>query len=112
MNNHEFIKQYGRSSAEKDMDQLKKTQPALSKIMQEHTMNVLETNQFRTDLDLQLMGLKNSFRQSPERQIAIRKIQEAIMWLGVDLEDMFKYNPLPNSYNPQSNTMEPTDGLV
>ena len=48
-------------------------------------------------------------RSSRERSIAITKIQEAIMWLGMDLKDIGETaNPSPESYNPQSPNIEPT----
>ncbi|HUD76031.1 MAG TPA: hypothetical protein VMQ76_13245 [Terracidiphilus sp.] len=47
-------------------------------------------------------------RSSRERSIAVTKIQEAIMWLGMDLKSMNEEgvpgteNPYPQSYNPAS----------
>jgi len=52
-----------------------------------------------------------------ERNLAITKAQEAIMWLGMDLKRInVEYggaeNPYPESYNPTSPVIEPTaDGL-
>jgi hypothetical protein len=96
--------------------------------------SIADTKQFRQDLDATLQRLKKAtdhtdmpskgiapvlgVRDSEERRIAINKIQEAIMWLGMDLKAINeKYpnsspNPYPESYNPQSPTIEPTaDGL-
>jgi hypothetical protein len=51
-------------------------------------------------------------RSSRERSITITKLQEAIMWLGMDLKAQGTANPYPNSYNPESPVIEPTsDGL-
>lgn len=73
---------------------------------------VSETKQLRKDLDVQLQVLKTSLRKSRERSIAITKIQEAIMWLGMDLKDLNEPNPYPKSYDPSSPQIEPTaDGL-
>ena len=73
---------------------------------------VVETKQLRKDLDVQLQILKGSLRKSRERSIAITKIQEAIMWLGMDLKDLNEPNPYPKSYDPSSPQIEPTaDGL-
>lgn len=47
-------------------------------------------------------------RQSRERSLAITKVQEAIMWLGMDLKAMNTPNPYPESYNPESPRIEPT----
>lgn len=87
-----------------------------------------ETKQFRKDLDEVLQRLKISShpanrcqyaRVSSERAIAITKLQEAIMWLGMDLKAINEEspsnettNPYPQSYNPESTAIEPTaDGL-
>ena len=88
---------------------------------------VSETKQFRKDLDAVLQDLKLSSiatgptpcRASRERSLAITKIQEAIMWLGMDLKAINEEspsdetaNPYPQSYNPESPVIEPTaDGL-
>lgn len=87
-----------------------------------------ETKQFRKDLDAVLQRLKISShpanrcqyaRVSSERSIAITKLQEAIMWLGMDLKAINEEspsnettNPYPHSYDPMSSEVEPTaDGL-
>jgi hypothetical protein len=97
---------------------------------------IKDTKQFRKDLDAVLSELKQAssphfnefaaegvsyppgYRNSPERSIAITKIQEAIMWLGMDLKAINEEqpgaapNPYPESYNPDSKVIEPTaDGL-
>ena len=79
---------------------------------------VSETKQFRKYLDAVLQGIKGATRQSRERSLAITKIQEGIMWLGMDLGAQKKEggagceNPYPESYNPGSQAIEPTaDGL-
>lgn len=51
--------------------------------------NIRESERFRVDLDglLQVLKVSNSgFGLSEERSTAVMKIQEAIMWLGMDLE--------------------------
>lgn len=90
---------------------------------------VSATKQFRQDLDGVLQRLKKATdhtdmpsanispdlgaRSSRERSLAIVKIQEAIMWLGMDLKDLGTANPYPESYNPKSQVIEPTaDGLA
>lgn len=88
---------------------------------------ISETKRFRQDLDRVLQQLKLSSlpneqspcRSSRERSIAITKIQEAIMWLGMDLKAINEEspsedtaNPYPQSYNPESQVIHPTaDGL-
>ena len=88
---------------------------------QEPLDTVGETKQFRKDLDGVLQRLKISShptnphqyaRASRERSIAVTKLHEAIMWLGMDLKDIGSPNPYPESYNPNSSVIAPTaDGL-
>ena len=96
-----------------------------------------DTKSYRKDLDKILQMIKRDstldrdnidstgqpakqigYRSSRERSIAITKIQEAIMWLGMDLKAMNEEgvsgceNPYPQSFNPESPVIEPTaDGL-
>lgn len=73
---------------------------------------IVETKQFRVDLDAVLQRLKESSRNSRERSLAVTKIQEAVMWLGMDLKALAAPNPYPNSYNTSNAIVEPTaDGL-
>ncbi len=94
--------------------------------------NIAETKQARKDLDVTLQYLKmmsgepsgqtirdkSRTRRSRERSLAITKLQEAIMWLGMDLKAINEESPgaspspYPESYNPESPVIEPTaDGL-
>ena len=67
--------------------------------------------QLRKDLDAQLQILQEAGK-SRERSLAITKIQEAIMWLGMDLKRLGTENPYPESKNPESLEIHPTaDGL-
>lgn len=90
---------------------------------------VKQTKQFRQDLDGVLQRIKYAcntnnphamvpVRMSRERSLAITKIQEGIMWLGMDLKAQDEEgekgcsNPYPASYDPSSSMIEPTaDGL-
>lgn len=80
----------------------------------EMTKEIAATKQLRKELDQSLQNLRKEMinRNSRERSLAVTKIQEAIMWLGMDLKDMGTPNPYPQSYNPESPVVEPTaDGL-
>ena len=67
--------------------------------------------QLRKDLDALLYKLQEADK-SRERSIAITKLQEAIMWLGMDLKRLGTPNPYPESKNPESPVVHPTaDGL-
>ena len=57
-------------------------------------------------------------RRSRERSLAVTKLQEAVMWLGMDLKAINDEspgsceNPYPNSKDPSNTKIEPTaDGL-
>lgn len=87
--------------------------------------HVKTTKQHRANLDAVLQSLKKDCdrssvpcRASRERSLAVTKIQEAIMWLGMDLKAINEENPgsapnpYPESYNPASPVIEPTsEGL-
>ena len=47
-----------------------------------------------------------------ETSIVITKLQEAVMWLGMDLKRLNQPDPYPESKDPSSMKIEPTaDGL-
>lgn len=57
-------------------------------------------------------------RRSRQRSLAITKLQEAVMWLGMDLKAINDEtpgaveNPYPNSRDPSNTVIDPTaDGL-
>lgn len=83
---------------------------------------IIENKKIRLALDIELDGLKrgkpSQTRKSRERSIAITKLEEAIMWLGMDLKALneefpgIQDNPYPESKNPNNLKIEPTaDGL-
>lgn len=61
----------------------------------------------RKSLDEQLQNLK-SLTPSRERALATTKLQECIMWLGMDLKRLGGPNPYPHSYDPTSSVVDPT----
>lgn len=72
---------------------------------------VSNTKQLRKDIDEVLQRVKGLY-QSRETSLAITKLQEAIMWLGMNLKRLGEQYPYPESYNPDSQRIEPTaDGL-
>jgi hypothetical protein len=73
--------------------------------------DVKANKSLRKGLDTQLQNIK-SCPSSRERSLAITKLQESIMWLGMDLKRLNEPNPYPESYNPENTKIEPTaDGL-
>jgi len=73
---------------------------------------VIENKQLRKDTDDIIQRIKN-LPASAERTLAYRKLQEGVMWLGMDLKRLGEINPYPSSKDPLSGTqIEPTaDGL-
>jgi len=69
---------------------------------------IVENKELRRDIDELLQKLKNSGRKSRERSLSITKLQEAIMWLGMDLKELGTENPYPNSKNPENTIVDPT----
>jgi len=51
--------------------------------------------------------------RSSERSLSITKLQEAVMWLGMDLKRLGTENPYPNSKKPETGTIieKTADGL-
>lgn len=83
---------------------------------------VREDRALRRDIDEVIQAIKDpeSGRQSRERSLAVTKLQEAVMWLGMDLKALKEEghdagpNPYPDSYDPESDApVAPTaDGLT
>ena len=72
---------------------------------------VIEDKRLRKDADAIIQRVKDC-PPSRERSLAITKLQEAVMWLGMDLKRLNEPNPYPNSKDPSNTTIEPTaDGL-
>lgn len=77
----------------------------------EKGFNVRSDKELRVSLDTQLQVLK-SLPRSRERSLSITKLQEAIMWLGMDLKRLNEINPYPDSYDPSNTNINTTaDGL-
>ena len=76
-----------------------------------HDERIIKVKELRVGLDIQLQILK-SLSPSSEIDVSIRKVQEGIMWLGMELKRMNEVNPYPNSYDTTNTKIEPTaDGL-
>lgn len=74
-------------------------------------VEVKNTKQLRKDIDEVLQRVKD-LDQSRETSLAITKLQEATMWLGMNLKRLGELDPYPESRNPNSQRIEPTaDGL-
>jgi len=77
---------------------------------------IVAVKTLRRDIDVQIQAVK-SLPPSRECSLAITKLQEAVMWLGMELKRINEItgvgqNPYPNSKNPSNTKIEPTaDGL-
>lgn len=72
-------------------------------------MNEIVANKkLRKELDEKIQEVK-TLPASRERSIAITKLQEAVMWLGMDLKRLGNENPYPSSKDPSTgDKIEPT----
>lgn len=77
-----------------------------------YEQEVIENKRLRKEIDEKIQQLKN-LPPSRERSLAVTKLQEAVMWLGMDLKRLGEKNPYPSSKDPEAGTqIEPTaDGL-
>ena len=73
---------------------------------------ITENKRLRKELDERIQAVKK-LPVTRERSITITKLQEAVMWLGMDLKRLGNENPYPSSKDPSTGTkIEPTsDGL-
>ena len=78
---------------------------------------IISTKQRRVDIDAILQAVKE-LPPSREVSITITKLQESVMWLGMNLKRINEAapgaspNPYPNSKDPSNTKIEPTaDGL-
>lgn len=77
-----------------------------------YEQEVIENKRLRKEIDENIQQVKN-LPPSRERSLAVTKLQEAVMWLGMDLKRLGEKNPYPSSKDPETGTqIEPTaDGL-
>lgn len=78
---------------------------------------IIADKELRRDIDVEIQRVK-ALPPSRERSLAITKLQEAVMWLGMDLKRINEIrpgsieNPYPNSKDPSNTKIEPTaDGI-
>lgn len=78
----------------------------------DHDMEVMFDKDMRKQID-EILQMVKVAPASRERSLAITKLQEAIMWLGMDLKRLNEPNPYPSSKDPSTGSkIEPTaDGL-
>jgi hypothetical protein len=76
------------------------------------TNEVVRIKQLRKDIDEKIQKVRE-LDQCLETSLVITKLQEAVMWLGMDLKRIGEANPYPSSKDPNTgDKIEPTaDGL-
>ena len=71
-------------------------------------LEIPKVKQLRKDIDDVIQRVK-ALDGCREISICITKLQEAVMWLGMDLKRIGDINPYPNSKDPSTGTkIEPT----
>ena len=71
-------------------------------------LEIPKVKQLRKDIDDVIQRVK-SLDNCREVSICITKLQEAVMWLGMDLKRIGDTNPYPNSKDPSTGTkIDPT----
>lgn len=69
---------------------------------------VTNTKQLRKDIDEIIQKVKE-LDSSRETSLVITKLQEAVMWLGMNLKRLGEENPYPSSKDPSTGIrIEPT----
>ncbi len=78
---------------------------------------IVSIKELRRDTDAIIQRVK-SLDRSREKALVITKLQEGVMWLGMDLKRINETvpgsvgNPYPNSKDPSNTKIDPTaDGL-
>lgn len=71
-------------------------------------LEIPKVKQLRKDIDDVIQRVK-TLDGCREVSICITKLQEAVMWLGMDLKRIGDTNPYPNSKDPSTGTkIDPT----
>ena len=73
---------------------------------------IVNIKQLRKDID-DIIQRVCDFERCRETSLSITKLEEAVMWLGMDLKRLNQPNPYPSSKDPSTGSkIEPTaDGL-
>jgi len=75
------------------------------------TKEVPAIKQLRKDIDEVIQRVR-TLEPCRETSLVITKLQEGVMWLGMDLKRLNQADPYPHSKDPNSMIIEPTaDGL-
>lgn len=78
----------------------------------DRTEEIVAIKQLRKDLDDKIQEVKQ-LPSCRETSLAVTRLQEAVMWLGMDLKRLNEADPYPHSKDPNTgDVIDPTaDGL-
>lgn len=84
----------------------------MEKLFESHSNNeIIMSKQIRVDVDDVIRRVKN-MPVSAESHMSLIKLQEAVMWMGMNLKRLGNPNPYPNSRNTNNTKVDKTaDGL-
>ncbi|MBP5457677.1 MAG: hypothetical protein J6Y37_14390 [Paludibacteraceae bacterium] len=74
---------------------------------------IIEIKRLRRDIDAKLQEVK-ALDPCREVSLAVTKLEEAIMWLGMDLKRLHDVDPYPSSKDPSTGDVieDTSDGLI
>lgn len=72
-------------------------------VTEKYYSEVTNTKQLRKDIDALIQRTKE-LEKSRETSLAITKLQEGVMWLGMHLKELGESNPYPSSKDPATGT--------
>ena len=75
----------------------------------EETRNaaIIATKELRVQIDAAIQAAR-SVKGSREMSLVITKLQEAVMWAGMNLKELGTPNPYPNSRDATNTIVDPT----
>ena len=73
-------------------------------------VEIVEIKRLRQAIDYNIQILRNALGPSRERALSITKLQEAVMWLGMDLKRINDENPSLNMPTPYPSSKDPSTG--
>ena len=78
----------------------------------EKEQEVIKNKELRKNIDVIIQEVKN-LPCSRERNLTITKLQEGVMWLGMDLKRLNEPDPYPSSKDPSTGSVieHTADGL-
>ena len=84
----------------------------MGELFEKHSNNeIIISKQIRVDVDDIIRRVKN-MPVSAESHMSLIKLQEAVMWMGMNLKRLGNPNPYPNSRNTNNTKVDKTaDGL-